>query len=197
MPRKCSVCGNSRVEEINKCLVKGETIRNIAKQFSISPASVNRHKDHLPQTLIKSQEVVEAVKATSVLSELQKCFTRVNKLFDACDEWLRDVDDPEKYNLDPRASDVSIIYSEEGPDGKPIRRKATMSRLLAEIRGAGYMIESWETKHADPRELILKTAGRLAGQIEILAKLILLMDQEKRLEALEKAVSNQNEGDDY
>lgn len=195
MPRKCSICEHPQVEMINKSLINNESLRNIAKRFSVSPASVNRHKDHLPKTLVKAQEAIEAVQATSVLSELQRCFTRVNKLFDACDSWLTDPDDPGKYNLDPRAGDVEIIYSEELPDGKTIRRKAPMSKLLAELRGAGYIVESWEAKTADPRELILKTAGRLAGQIEILAKLILLMDQEKRLEELEKAVSAQNEVD--
>ena len=34
-----------------------------------------------------------------------------------------------------------------------------------------------ETKHADPRELVLKTAARLQPQIELLAKLIGELDE--------------------
>lgn len=195
MPRKCSICEHAQVEEINKCIVNNESLRNIAKQFSVSAAAVNRHKDHLPGTLIKAQGAAEVAKATTVLEELQRCFTRVNKLFDACDAWLTDPHDPGKYNLNPRADDIEIIYSEETPDGKKIRKKATMSKLLAEIRGAGYFVESWETKTADPRELILKTAGRLSQQIEILAKLILILEQEQRIEQLEK-VAYENELED-
>ncbi len=196
MARKCSICEHPQVEKINKCIVNSESLRKISEQFSVSPAAVNRHKkDHLPQTLVKAQEVKEIGQAVTVLGELQRCFERVNKMFNACDEWLTDADDPSKYNLDPRAGDIIITYLDTGPDGKPTRKKAPLSLLLAKLREGGYHVESWESKTADPRELILKTAGRLAGQIEILAKLILLMDQEKRLAELEKAVSAQNEVD--
>ena len=46
--RKCSVCAHPQIKEINRLLINGETIRNIADKFGISAASVHRHKlNHL------------------------------------------------------------------------------------------------------------------------------------------------------
>jgi hypothetical protein len=64
-----------------------------------------------------------------------------------------------------------------------VKRKAKLSSLLAEItshNGRGRTIELVETKHADPRELVLKTAARLQAQVELLAKLIGELQQEGR-----------------
>ena len=55
--------------------------------------------------------------------------------------------------------------------GKEQRKRAKLSTLLARVVGQGMMVEALESRQADPRELILKTAGQLAKQIDILAKM--------------------------
>ena len=44
------------------------------------------------------------------MAELRRCFERVNLLFDACDRWLRDADDPSRYDIGPRAAEVLVTY---------------------------------------------------------------------------------------
>lgn len=104
---------------------------------------------------------------------------RVNLLFDACDRWLRDPDDLTRYEIGPRSEDISVVYSfqEKGPKGGlvTIRKKAKLSILLKQINdhhGNDLDFEMVETKHADPRDLVLKAAERLQGQIELLARLM-------------------------
>lgn len=123
--------------------------------------------------LSKAKAAQEIVQSNKVMTELQRCFNRVNLLFDACDRWLRDADDPSRYDIGLRAEEVKVTYFEPGQDGDMGRlRKASLAHLLAKIEGGGYQVEGWGgSRTADPRELILKTATRLQGQIELLAKL--------------------------
>jgi hypothetical protein len=123
-----------------------------------------------------------------VMNELRRCFERVNLLFEACDRWLRDADDPTRYDIGPRAEELRVTYEEERPGGRTVRRKATLAELLAKVNGSDRSpvrtVTMVETKHADPRELVLKTAARLQPQIELLAKLIGELDERPQVNIL-------------
>ena len=112
------------------------------------------------------------------MTELGRCFQRVNLLFDACHEWLLDPDDATRYALGPRADDVQVVYWDQDSAGQPVKRKALLSALLARLADASVRVERWETKYADPRELALKVAAQLKGQTELLAKLMGDLQQE-------------------
>ena len=173
MPRACTICTHPEREAIDKALVagNGESLREIAIRFAVSAHALNRHKlSHLPQSLLKAEAAREEAQAGNVMAELQRCFERINLLFDACDRWLRDPEDPTRYDIGPRANELMVTYTITGEEGKPVRRKAPLQRLL-DIVGERHSVLGWETKQADPRELVLKTAGQLQGQIELLAEL--------------------------
>ena len=71
MPRKCTICEHPQVDEINKALLKGVSLRNIAKQYFVSAASLHRHKEgHLPAKLVKAREAQEVTKADSLLDQV-------------------------------------------------------------------------------------------------------------------------------
>lgn len=70
MPRKCSVCGHERLEEINRFLLAGASFRNVAEQFSITTAALFRHKQHLPIGMVKAQEAIEVAKADTLLDQV-------------------------------------------------------------------------------------------------------------------------------
>lgn len=176
MPRTCTVCAHPDSESIDRELVAGESsFRNIAERFSVSVAALHRHKaDHVPQSLRRAQELRDEAGDIDVMVELERCFERVNLLFDACDRWLRDPADPSRYDIGPRAEEIQVIYVEPQEGGLPVRRKSSLAELLERIEGAkpGRTVMMVEAKHADPRDLVLKTAGRLQPQIELLAKLL-------------------------
>lgn len=66
MPRHCSVCDLTEREAIDRALVEGESLRNVAKQFAISPWAAFRHKrEHLPGALVKAHAAEEAVQGAA------------------------------------------------------------------------------------------------------------------------------------
>ena len=72
MGRSCTVCVHPAREEIDKTLVEGEANRRIASQYSLSEASVRRHKgDHLPAALVKGKDAGEVVHGDSLLDQVQ------------------------------------------------------------------------------------------------------------------------------
>lgn len=175
MPRVCTVCTHPDRPAVDMALVNHRPYRNIAAQFRLSASAlVRHHDDHLPATLAAAKRAEDAAAAIDVMADLRRCFERVNLLFDACDRWLRDADDPTRYDIGPRAAELLVTYEQayEGSD-KVSRRKAPLSALLARVEGLpGVAVALVESKHADPRELVLKTADRLRSQSELLARLI-------------------------
>jgi len=180
MPQRCTICTHPERTAIDRALVAGEqSNRRIASQFSVTEGAVRRHKaEHVPRALVEAAQEQQHSDAVDVMHELGRALRRVNLVFDACDSWLRDPDDPTRYDIGPRASDITVVYSEPGTTGKPIQRKALLSALLARVEDESYQIERWHFKHADPRELILKTHAQLTSSLELLAKLEGKLQQE-------------------
>jgi hypothetical protein len=72
MTRSCTVCQHKQVEEINKQLINGTPLRNIAEQFAISSTSLHRHKEsHIPVALLKSKEITDLADADNLARFLQ------------------------------------------------------------------------------------------------------------------------------
>jgi hypothetical protein len=175
MPRVCTVCAHPEREAIDLALVNGEPMRAIAGRYDVARTSLQRHQEaHLPEALLKADESKAVAHSIDIMGELQECIARVSLLSDACDRWLRDPDDPTRYDVGPRAQDVKVTYEEEaGTPERPrtIRKKAPLSELLARVEGR-YTVTAVETKHTDPRELLLKSYDRLQGRLELVAKLL-------------------------
>jgi len=87
MPRKCTVCEHEKVEEINRLLLEGVSLRNIAKQYFVSAASLHRHKkDHLPAKLVKAQEAREIAKADSLLDQVTELRDKALSILDKAEQ---------------------------------------------------------------------------------------------------------------
>jgi len=200
--RTCTVCSHGEREEIDRRLVAGGTFRNIAERFGTSAAALYRHKDqHLRELLaravrheevqaatlqaqVDAQEDHEQARAINLMDELRQAVQTVHLVRAACDRYLRDPDDPTRYDVSPRAEDVQVIYVEPGLDGKPVRKKERLSYLLGRLEGGGVGVDRAETKYADPRDLILKTVTTLQGPLELFAKLVGDLDERPQVNVL-------------
>ena len=179
MPRPCTICSDEGRDEIDLALASGEPVRQVASKWLVSRSALARHSEsHVRpgvarvQALVREQTIRQAQHDLDVIAELQRAFDRINLLFDACDRWLRDPEDPTRYDVSARADDVDVIYLERGPNKQLIRRKVKLSRLLARLEDAGTDVERAEVKHADIRDLVLKTADRSKDQLELIARLL-------------------------
>ena len=194
---KCSICAHPDRAAIDKAIVAAEPYRRIAARTGTSVTSLRRHKaTHLVDAINRAERnrngaierrvvsIAEKQDADDldVNTELRRIFLRLNKLMDACDAWLTDPDDPTRYNLNPRAHELSVTYEEVDTSGdRPIvlRRKKPLSELLAMIKQEQPTF-SWtvvEHKSADPRKLIVETANALRPSVELLAKLVGQLDE--------------------
>ena len=72
MPRTCLACSHAEREAIEKALVAGEPLRNIAKRVSISPAGLLRHKSHVAGTIAKAQERRDENLGDSIFDEIKQ-----------------------------------------------------------------------------------------------------------------------------
>ena len=72
MPRTCLACANPNRTAIDKALVGGEPLRNIAQRVSISPAALLRHKAHAAQAIVKASERREERLGDNLLDEMRR-----------------------------------------------------------------------------------------------------------------------------
>lgn len=71
MGRQCTVCAHNDIEEINRLLLCGDSYRAIARQFGLSKDALARHKEsHMPELLLKSQDVKETLQADNLLDQI-------------------------------------------------------------------------------------------------------------------------------
>ena len=177
MARPCTVCNHASRADIDKALVEGLALRAIAERFGVGKDALQNHKrQHLGRMLAKTARQVEAavgreataqgLDAIDVYAELCRCFERVNKLFDACDEFLTDPTRPGRYTLNPRAHEVEVVYLEpvgERSDGTEIlaTRQAPLDELLRRVQAAGLEPQALRWSVTDPRKLVLEAVGRL------------------------------------
>ena len=71
MPPKCTICHHPNHEAIDAAIVSGETLRNIAEQYSVSTTALHRHKAHIPTTVAKAHEAEEVAEADRLLSTVR------------------------------------------------------------------------------------------------------------------------------
>lgn len=56
MSRKCTVCSHPKRAAIDKAIVSGASNRDIARQFGAGEKSVQRHRAHIKQAIIKARD---------------------------------------------------------------------------------------------------------------------------------------------
>lgn len=188
MPRVCKICSHPQTLEIDRFLAKGDSYRTIANRFTASESAIKRHVlKCIPTFLEAARSEKKRERSIVVEDEVNRVFNRLNKLLDACDEWLTDPDDQAKYSLDARAHELIVIYydlADTTEKGRPKRKRDQLSTLLARLEKKG-LVEALSVtlKRADPRDLIVRTAGEIKGQLELFARLQGLFQRDRANES--------------
>lgn len=188
-------------EQLREELALGMRPRQIAEKYGLKPGAVYsrlgrqsfRTMVHATYAGPESGRYVH--QQLNVLEELCASLQRVNMLYDACDEWLRDPDDPERYDLNPRAEEIDVIYSVDVPTrigARRVTRKRKLSELLAKAQdedGLPFTAPpTVQTKQADPRKLILQTAAEVRGTVGQAAEIARLLADARAMQALREAI---------
>lgn len=178
--RPGTVSGHPRLDEIRRDLIEqsgdSKRFRNLAIKYGVNHLALRRYEnDHLTpsvrKTIVKHAELVAETKDLDVLATLGGIAGQMTRYFDAADRWLQDPDDPTRYSLAPRETEVLVIWEEEIPkdsgDGfRTVKRKERLTDLLKRcgLKGGPGVEEILmvELNTGNPRKLFLDgvTAGK-------------------------------------
>lgn len=71
MPQACSICIHPGCPEIDRALVAGESLRNIAQRSGTSRDALQRHKAHIPAHLSKAAEAEAVADAGDLIGQVR------------------------------------------------------------------------------------------------------------------------------
>src|SRR5689334_22486843 len=105
-------------EQLRAELNSGASVPEIAEKYGISRQTLYGRCQGLNLTTAdrvlngptEAQRYVNA--SLNVLEQLDRGCRMVNKLMDAYSEWLTDAENPDKYDIGPRSSEVMVTYTE-------------------------------------------------------------------------------------
>jgi len=173
--RRWTVDTHPERENIIAAMVKGEqSLRNIAKQFDLTNACITRYMNDKLTAQAAAVMAEDAEKnGSALLDRITKVMTRMQKLYDACDEYLQHPDDPNRYELGPKAWEIDVAYRIPDPKNRKnhITGHDTLNNLLAKCEAANIRTTSIRFRHSDPRKLIIDTANALSKQLELIGRI--------------------------
>ena len=79
MPRRCTICHHPQHEEIAVSLFRDGT-RPTARRFQLSLPALDRHKGHLPGTIINALQAEVVSEATSLLARVENLMHECEKI---------------------------------------------------------------------------------------------------------------------
>ena len=193
MPRKSQLDDHPQIETIRKDLAEyKKSLREIADEHGVHPQALYRYRKatisrkiaqaHKIATKVErraerkafKREVSEVQAEQNLRAEaeggdglikiVEQTMQRIQKLFDACDDYLSDPDDPQRYTLAPRAEEI-IVTIEEERSGRTTYEKMTLQEA---IDRTGLNITQARNSSNDPRNLLLNAAKSLQGQMSLL-----------------------------
>lgn len=175
----CLTCQHPKRREIDARLARraesGESISAIGRAYGLKRDALTNHETlHLPGPLAvvaaRHAELREETESMDVIATLNRCADRADRMLAAADAWLRDPNDPDKYNLNPRTHEVEIVYEREVGD-RTVRETRKLRDLMEAVEsGLGVSVVRGETKVADPRKLLLDAVATLKPVAELLGK---------------------------
>ncbi len=197
----CSICQHPQRHVIDRALASaGSSNRRIATQYGFSEGAVRRHKlaGHVAEALAVYGRENRA--AQFDMGEVfHRNVERLGLAQDAADRWLRDVENPEQYDLGARAEEVTVHYEEIEVDGDRIRtvkRKGKLHTLLDGIQeNHGLRVTGFETKFADPRRLLTDYSAGLRGELTLFMQAWAQWQEDERQKELAAASEESQEAD--
>ncbi len=188
MPRKFTIDQHKDKQKIIKEIVSGKkTYREISEKYGVTISSVHRYmEERLIGAAAENLQKERKAEGDLIIQRIDEITSRLQKLYDALDEWLQDPDDPDKYFIGPRGYEIEIVYEIEkktkggkNKQGIKIRRKESLRDALQRLENKDAQIENIKYKHADPRKLIIDNANALIKPLELIGKIKGAMPDER------------------
>jgi len=93
-PGECSVCNDPRALDVNEALVlQRQSLRAIAGQFGISKETLRRHREHLPDLLVRASRDTKLFERTNLIDRLEEITTETRAIL----RETREGDEPDNH----------------------------------------------------------------------------------------------------
>ncbi len=160
---------------IVRALINQVPYDKIADEFGLSFGSVQRYASQRLRHNAAKALAKGDYDGAALLSRVEDTIVNVQKMYDACNDWLTDPTDHSRYNLEDRANELQVIYYEyyEDAEGneRTVKKKDNLQKLIDDVMGKRREAIEVNSKRTDPRQLILMTAQTLNKQLETLSKI--------------------------
>jgi hypothetical protein len=80
MCRKCRICSHDRRQEIEHAVLRGESHRAVAQQFTVPRSAVARHLKHVSAALTQARKLREVEDGKSILIQLRELKIQVEQI---------------------------------------------------------------------------------------------------------------------
>ena len=80
MSRKCSICNHDRRQELEHTLLRGESHRAIAQEFTVPRGAIARHLKHVSTALTQARKLREIEDGKSILIQLRELNLQAEQL---------------------------------------------------------------------------------------------------------------------
>lgn len=156
------------------------TLAAVARKWELPRYAIQVHMRRMYKEVAIALHERRVDRGNYVLDTINKVTEKLERMLDACEDYLLDPDDPQKYNLGPRASEIEVIYyvpskehaGRRGAEGATARKKDKLQTLLniaLKDKYAQDVVVNY--KYADPRVLLGSTADSVERQIRLLAQI--------------------------
>lgn len=85
MPQTCKACGHREREAIDRALLAKESFRHIAARHGVSTGTLQRHRPHLTQDLVKVHEAQHVARSERLLDCVRDGEDRAERMYAAAE----------------------------------------------------------------------------------------------------------------
>ncbi len=86
MPRSCTICQHPHREPIDRALVVGTALSEVAAKYRVSDDAVSRHRtNHLPARLVLAEKAAEVAEADNLLASVRGLQERTLAILEAAE----------------------------------------------------------------------------------------------------------------
>lgn len=153
----------------------GANLCAMAVRLGVHRNTLRSFRDrHLPKSVREADARLSRLPRpdlqVSQLERLDAVASKLDLMVEAIDRALRDPEDPRRYNLDPRAREVTVVV-EETVGQRTVQKVRKLDDLLERIeQHLGVSVVRWEIKSADLRVLLKDLAATIKPIAELLGK---------------------------
>ena len=162
-------------EQIVKDILAQKSYGEIKKKYNLNSVQVLKTfvSNRLVYPAAQASEKVKQDSREIIMGRLDEIQGYLSKLIKACDEWLADPDDKDRYYLGDRADELTVVWLEERAKGKLVKKRDSLQHLLdiALDTERGKALQYVQTGRTDTRKLLLEALRVAQQQVELIAKI--------------------------